>query len=54
MAGQQRHMVAIMFTDIVGYSALMGEDEDHAFEILRKSRRIHESSIKKHNGKSAD
>ncbi len=51
MTGQQRHMVAIMFTDIVGYSALMGEDEDHAFEILRKSRRIHESRIKNHNGK---
>ena len=40
-----------MFTDIVGYTALMGSDEDKAFEVLRKSRDIHIKSINKFNGK---
>lgn len=50
MSKQKRHLVAIMFTDIVGYSAMMGENEDHAFEILKKSRSIHQASIKKYGG----
>lgn len=29
---QSRQLAAIMFTDIVGYSALMGDDEDKAFD----------------------
>lgn len=29
------------FTDIVGYTALMGSDEDRAFEVLQKNREIH-------------
>ena len=39
-----------MFTDIVGYTALMGSDEDKAFEILRKNREIHTKFIKQFNG----
>ncbi len=39
-----------MFTDIVGYTALMGSDEDKAFEILQKNRDIHTRSIEKFNG----
>jgi class 3 adenylate cyclase len=33
---QSRQLAAIMFTDIVGYTALMGEDEQKAFELLQK------------------
>ena len=33
-----RQLAAIMFTDIVGYTALMGSDEDKAFEVLKKIR----------------
>jgi len=40
-----------MFTDIVGYTALMGSDEDKAFEVLEKSRDIHIKSINQFNGK---
>jgi TolB-like protein/Tfp pilus assembly protein PilF len=40
-----------MFTDIVGYTALMGSDEDKAFEILRKNRRIHNQFLQEFNGK---
>jgi TolB-like protein len=39
-----------MFTDIVGYTALMGSDEDRAFEILSKNREIHTQLIEKYNG----
>ena len=31
---QSRQLAAIMFTDIVGYTALMGKDEQKAFELL--------------------
>jgi len=47
----KRKLAAIMFTDIVGYTALMGSDEDRAFEVLEKSRDIHIKSINQFNGK---
>jgi len=46
-----RKLAAIMFTDIVGYTALMGKDEASALEILRKSRAIHQSLITNYSGK---
>ena len=39
-----------MFTDIVGYTALMGSDEDSAFQVLRKNREIHSKFIEHFNG----
>src|SRR6185295_18309576 len=47
---QTRQLAAIMFTDIVGYTALMGEDEQKAFELLRKNRQIQQPLIKQFNG----
>src|ERR1700730_18612603 len=47
---QSRQLAAIMFTDIVGYTALMGEDEQKAFEILRKNRELQKPLIQKFNG----
>ncbi len=35
---QSRQLAAIIFTDIVGYMALMGNDEQNAFTILNKNR----------------
>jgi adenylate cyclase len=46
-----RKLAAIMFTDIVGYTRLMGSDETKAFEILRKNRRIQKPIIRKYRGK---
>ena len=46
----QRKLAAIMFTDIVGYTALMGADEDKAFKILHKNRQIQRHLIRKYNG----
>jgi TolB-like protein/class 3 adenylate cyclase/Flp pilus assembly protein TadD len=48
---EDRRLAAIMFTDIVGYTALMGKDEDKAFKILRKNRNIQKPLIKKYHGK---
>jgi hypothetical protein len=50
MPTSTRRLAAIMFTDIVGYTALMGSDEDRAFEILHKNREIHAALVEKHDG----
>ncbi len=47
---QSRRLAAIMFTDIVGYSTMMSEDEKQALQILEKNREIHKSAIRKFNG----
>ncbi|HLF46938.1 MAG TPA: adenylate/guanylate cyclase domain-containing protein [Chitinophagaceae bacterium] len=46
-----RQLAAIMFTDIVGYTALMGKDEQKAFELLVKNRQIQKPIIEEHNGR---
>jgi len=48
---EDRRLAAIMFTDIVGYTALMGSDEDKAFDMLARNHTIHATLIKKYNGK---
>src|SRR5687767_9785486 len=47
---QSRQLAAIMFTDIVGYTALMGADEKKAFQLLKKNREIHKPLIKQFHG----
>ena len=47
----KRQLAAIMFTDIVGYTRLMGENEEQALALLRLNRTLHQSIIKKHHGK---
>tara|TARA_R100001369_G_scaffold62128_1_gene89062 strand:+ start:583 stop:738 length:156 start_codon:yes stop_codon:yes gene_type:complete len=37
---QSRQLVALMFTDIGGYTALMGNDEETAFRVLNKNRAL--------------
>lgn len=39
-----------MFTDIVGYTALMGKDEALAIDLLKRNRKVHKPLIEKHNG----
>ena len=40
-----RKLAAIMFTDIVGYTALMGRDEQKALDVLKRNREIHKKYI---------
>jgi len=47
---QKHQLAAIMFTDIVGYTTLMGENEKSALDLLEINRKIHKSSIKKYEG----
>ena len=48
---QTRQLAAIMFTDIVGYTALMGDNEQEAFELLRKNRELQKPIVEKFGGK---
>jgi adenylate cyclase len=48
---QSRQLAAIMFTDIVGYTALMGQDEDKAFDLLKKNREIQKPLVEQYGGR---
>jgi TolB-like protein/Tfp pilus assembly protein PilF len=47
----ERRLAAIMFTDIVGYTALMSSNEKKAFETLNTNRKIQRQLIEKYGGK---
>lgn len=50
MSESKRQLAAIMFTDIVSYTSIMGENEARAFEFIERNRSIQKQSIEKHNG----
>ena len=50
MSDPRRQLAAIMFTDIVGYTAVMGKDEEKAFQLLDKNRAIQKPLIENHHG----
>src|SRR6187200_3187760 len=45
-----RQLVAILFTDIEGYTAVMQEEEDKAIAMKDRHREVLEKQHKKHNG----
>jgi len=51
MSEATRQLAAIMFTDIVGYTALMGQESTKALELIRISKEI---QIKDRDIKIAD
>jgi adenylate cyclase len=51
LMSQSRQLAAIMFTDIVGYTALMSDDEQEAFELLNKNRFLQKPLIEQYGGK---
>ncbi|MFC2124604.1 adenylate/guanylate cyclase domain-containing protein [Bacteroidota bacterium] len=46
-----RQLAAILFTDIVGFTSLMGKDENKALQYLEQNRRIQKKLIRKYRGK---
>ena len=46
----KRKLAAIMFTDMVGYTALMQDDEPKAREQIERQREIISPLVKKHKG----
>jgi len=46
-----RQLAAIMFTDIVGYTSLMGNDEQKAYAYLKKNREIQRPVIAEFGGR---
>ena len=48
---QSRQLSVIMFTDIVGYTALMGHDEKKAYALLDKNRKLQRPLIEAFHGR---
>jgi adenylate cyclase len=48
---QSRQLASIMFTDIVGYTELMGRDEQNAFAVLNKNRALQKPVIEAFHGR---
>ena len=49
--GKSRQLAAIMFADIVGYTAMMQEDEELAFELRSKLKDKLEDEVRNHGGR---
>ena len=47
---KQRHLAAIMFTDIVGYTALMGKNEAKAMDSVHLSRSVQKDLVREFDG----
>ena len=47
---EHRKLAAVMFTDIVGYTAMMSRNEQKALAILEKNRTLQKFLAKQHNG----
>ena len=52
--GLKRKLTAILSADVVGYSRLMGEDEDTTVQTLTTYRDVISSLIKDHKGRVVD
>lgn|GEM_PF-5272758 len=48
--GEERKLAAIMFTDMVGYTALAHRDEELSLELLEEHRRMIRALIRKYSG----
>ena len=49
-AGGRHKLATIMFSDICGFTKLMGEDEKRAMQVVEYNREIHQRCLRHHNG----
>jgi len=50
MSTQERHLAAILFTDIVGYTTIMQKDELKAVNVIKHYHEVLEKSVATHRG----
>src|SRR6476646_9876681 len=50
MQDQQRHLAAILFTDIVGYTAMMQQDESGAVALVKHYLEVLKKEVANHSG----
>ena len=51
MPEPKRQLAAIMFTDMVGLTTLMGNDSEKALELMRLNKEIQKPLVENYNGK---
>ena len=54
MADQKRRLAAILSADVVGYSRLMGDDEEVTIEVLVNFRDVFSKRIENFDGRVVD
>jgi len=50
MPERTRRLAAIVFTDVVGFTSAMGEDEARALGLLERKRRILKPLVRRYGG----
>jgi len=50
MQNQSRHLAAILFTDIVGYTAMMQQNEAYAVTIMKRYTSVLQKAVSNHSG----
>ncbi len=50
MTTKNRHLAAILFTDIVGYTSMMQRDERYAVRIIKQYNHVLENEVTKYGG----
>lgn len=50
MSDETRKIAAVLFSDIVGFTSAMGQDEDTAIRVVGRSRAVQKELVRKHNG----
>ena len=54
MASNSRRLVAIMFTDVVGFTALMGESEQRGLRVRERHRTLVGPLVRRYGGESVE